>query len=431
MLNESSSGISLDSIDSADYGSYQVDERTQRGEIVGFVRNVDISQLVDQIIQDAVGSRTSDIHIEPFDSFLSVRFRIDGEFYEYRNFDTQYSPLILTRIQVQAWLKIDQLRIPQDWKINAWIIHWKRIDLRVSTLPTIYGNKVVIRILEKENTVKTLDQLGYTNAAIKVIMKNLDRTFGMVLMSWPTGSWKSTTLFAMLSKYDPFKYNISTLEDPVEYFIEGANQSQVNPEIGFDFSDWLRSLVRQDPDIIMVGEIRDAVTAKLATQAAITGHLVFSTVHANTSAWTVQRLMNMGADPFLVADALNLIVSQRLIKKNCPNCASKYDPSEKELQFMEYMIQKLDLASRSKINFARGVGCDNCHGSWYLWRIAIYEILEITPSLRKIIIDSNWLAQEIHAQAIKEGLVPIKDNGILKVLIWETSIQEVMIATDS
>lgn len=409
----------------------QIEERTQRWEIIPFVQNVDIAWLVQQIFNDAVNSRTSDIHIEPFEKFLSIRFRIDWEFYEYRNFSPEYSKLILTRMQVLAWLKIDQLRTPQDWKINAWIISWKRIDMRVSTLPTIYWNKIVIRILEKDNTIKTLVDLWYNHKDIQIIKRNLERTYWMILMSWPTWSWKSTTLFAMLSKYDPFKKNISTLEDPVEYYIEWANQCQVNPEIWFDFADGLRSLVRQDPDIIMVWEIRDNTTAKLATQAAITWHLVFSTVHANTASTTVQRLINMWADPFLIADALNIIVAQRLIRKNCPYCKKSYEINKKQLDAINPIIEKLDEKSRNQINFMKWEWCNNCHWLWFLWRIAIYEILEVTQEIKQVIIEKDWIWQEIEKVAVSLWMTKMKENWIIKAMLWETTLEEALLVTDS
>jgi len=406
----------------------KIDERTKRWEVVWFVSNVDVSALVDQIIWDAVRSRTSDIHMEPFEKFIWIRLRIDWEFYEYRNFDIEYAKLILTRIQILAWLKIDQLRIPQDWKINMWLIDWKRIDLRVSTLPTVYWNKIVIRILEKETKVKTLADLGYDHYAIKKINRNLERTYWMVLMSWPTWSWKSTTLFAMLSKYDPFKYNISTLEDPVEYFLEWANQSQINVDAGFDFSDWLRSLVRQDPDIIMLWEVRDNITTKLSIQSAITGHLVFSTVHANSAATTIQRLMNMWADPFLVASALNLVVSQRLVRRICKNCAEKYTPNKKQLQSISWVLENLE--EWEEPNFMRWVWCEECNWSWYHWRLAIYETLEVTPRIEKIITDTWWIAQDIEKAAVDEWMITIKENWIVEAMKWNTTLEEVLIAVD-
>lgn len=409
----------------------QIDDRTARWEIIPFIQNVDIAWLVQQIFNDAVASRTSDIHIEPYENFLSIRFRIDGEFYEYRNFSKEYSKLILTRVQVLAWLKIDQLRVPQDGKINAWIIQWKRIDMRVSTLPTIYWNKIVIRILEKDNTIKTLADLWYTHKDIQLIRKSLDRPFWMILMSWPTGSWKSTTLFAMLSKYDPFKKNISTLEDPVEYYIEWANQCQVNPEIWFDFADWLRSLVRQDPDIIMVWEIRDNVTAKLATQAAITGHLVFSTVHANTASTTVQRLINMWADPFLIADALNVVIAQRLIRKVCPYCKKAYEPTKKQLEIIKPIFDKLDEKSKTNAIFVKWEWCNNCHWLWFLWRVAIYEILEVTPEIKQVIIEKEWIWQEIEKVAVKNWLITMRENWIIKAMQGETTLEEALLVTDS
>ncbi|MBT4936303.1 type II/IV secretion system protein [Candidatus Peregrinibacteria bacterium] len=279
--------------------------------------------------------------------------------------------------------------------------------------------------------MKTIEDLGYEDYAAKIIEKNLKRTYGMVLMTGPTGSGKSTTLFAMLSSYDPFKYNISTLEDPIEYFIPGVNQSQVNPEIGYDFPDGLRSLVRQDPDIIMVGEIRDKVTASLAVNAAITGHLVFSTLHANSAAGTVQRLMNMGVDPFLVVSALNLIVSQRLVRKICPQCRQEFSPDAQTLGRVRREMSSIPGMDQNPFIFYKGAGCDLCRGEGYIGRISIYELLELSEDISHAIIENRGVAEEVEKIAIeKQGMVTMKQNGVLSALRGETTLEEVFIAAD-
>lgn len=399
-------------------------------QVVPFQQGVDIIKLVNDMFESALAQGASDIHIEPFEPFLTVRFRIDGDFHEYFNFATEYAESILTRIEVLAGLKLDKNRLPQDGKISFHSQNGVRVDMRVSTFPTMYGNKVCIRLLVKEDSVKTLQSLGYDERSLQIIQKNLERTYGMVLMTGPTGSGKSTTLFAMLSSFNPREYNISTLEDPIEYFIPGANQSQVNAEIGYDFPDGLRTLVRQDPDIIMVGEIRDKVTASLAVNAAITGHLVFSTLHANTASATIQRLMNMDVDHFLVASALNLIVSQRLVRRICPHCKTSFTPDERTLANVRSSLEHVPNAP-TQIEFFRGNGCDACKGTGYKGRVAIYELLEVTPEISKVIIEKQGVAEEIEKVAVSQGMVTIKQNGILAALKGETTLEEVLLASDS
>ena len=400
-------------------------------EVVPFQQGVDIIKLVDDMFQSSIAQGASDVHIEPFEQFLAIRFRIDGDFVEYLNFASEYAESILTRIEVLAGLKLDKNRLPQDGKINYSSTSGQRVDMRVSTFPTMYGNKVCIRLLVKEDSVKTLESLGYDQEALDIITKNLQRTFGMVLMTGPTGSGKSTTLFGMLSTYNPFEYNISTLEDPIEYFIPGVNQSQVNAEIGYDFPDGLRTLVRQDPDIIMVGEIRDKVTASLAVNAAITGHLVFSTLHANTASATIQRLMNMDVDHFLVASALNLIVSQRLVRRICPHCKEEFTPDSHTIENVKAEMANIDDVNIDTAKFYRGAGCDHCKGSGYKGRVAIYELLEITPEISKVVIEKQGVAEEIEKVAVEQGMVTIKQHGIMAALKGDTTLEEVLIASDS
>lgn len=397
---------------------------------IAFSNTVDIIELVEKAFIKAIELKASDIHIEPFEDVLLLRFRVDGEFIKYASFDRAYSENILTRIEVLASLKIDKNRLPQDGKIS--FKHKNtRVDMRVSTFPTLYGDKVVIRLLVKDGAIKTIDDLGYEEYAYTIIKKNLKRTFGMVLLTGPTGSGKSTTLFAMLSSYDAFHYNISTLEDPIEYFIPGVNQSQVNPEIGYDFPDGLRSLVRQDPDIIMVGEIRDSLTASLAINASITGHLVFSTLHANSAAATVQRLMNMGVDPFLAISALNLIVSQRLVRKICNNCREEYRPDTEALIRIKKIMKNIPGIENNPLVFYKGKGCSFCREDGYNGRIAIYELLEITHDIAHAIIEKKGVAEEVEKVAVeKQGMITIQQNGIMAALRGETTLEEVFIAAD-
>lgn len=387
---------------------------------------VDIIKLVDTIFHQAKSHKASDIHIEPREEEVMVRFRIDGEFSEYFVFPKQLGRAISTRVMVLAGLKIDERRIPQDGKI-IFKTENERIDMRVSTFPAMHGEKIVLRLLERDAKAKKLQDLGYSGKALDTIETNLKRTYGMVLVTGPTGSGKSTTLFSMLSKYDPFKFNISTLEDPIEYVIDGVNQAQVHAEIGFDFADGLRSLVRQDPDIIMIGEIRDKVSANLAIQAALTGHLVFATVHANTAAATIQRLANMGVDPFLAASALNLIISQRLVRRICDHCKVPAEvPAEQIDSIKEYFGGE---AEAKKIQFMTGKGCSKCGNTGFKGRVAIYEVLPVTPAISQMIIKEP-VASSIQKVALAEGMIPIKENGLELAKLGITSLEEVLLAAD-
>ena len=287
------------------------------------------TDLVEAIFIEAVTGGASDIHIEPQESMLKVRFRIDGHFSKTFEYPISEHLSVIARIKILANLKIDEQRLPQDGKA---IYHEnatnRDIDLRVSVMPTIYGEKIVIRILKKQSEMLDLRSIGMLPMNVVKVKKLLESNFGLILVVGPTGSGKSTTLYSMLSLFDPAEKNISTLEDPVEYRITGVNHTQIHPQIGFSFADGLRSLLRQDPDILMVGEIRDAETAHLAVEASITGHLVFSTIHANSTVNTLQRLSNLGIDPLLIVSSLKMIISQRLARKLCPHCKISYTPSE-------------------------------------------------------------------------------------------------------
>jgi type II secretory ATPase GspE/PulE/Tfp pilus assembly ATPase PilB-like protein len=388
--------------------------------------SVDVIKLVDNIFITAKTNNASDIHIEPTENDLQVRFRVDGEFYQYFVFPKQVTKAVITRVMVQSGLKIDESRLPQDGKI-AFRSGDLLVDMRVSTFPTMYGDKIVLRLLDRDAKARTLEELGYRGKALIRLRKNLKRTYGMVLVAGPTGSGKSTTLFSMLSMYDPFKHNISTLEDPIEYVINGVNQAQVHPEIGFDFADGLRSLVRQDPDVIMIGEIRDKVSANLAVQAALTGHLVFATVHANSAAATIQRLSNMGVDPFLAASALNVIVSQRLVRKICEHCKQPQEVPPEYLDSISELVGGIEKAR--SIQFMKGTGCSHCGDSGYKGRLAVYEVLPVTPSLQNKIIEKP-IATYIQAAAVQNGMETIKRNAIKAAIKGETTLEEALLAVD-
>jgi len=280
--------------------------------------------IVNDIFLNSMIKKASDIHIEPREKKLIIRFRVDWYFINYKEFSLKEKEAILARIKILSYLRIDEHRQPQDWKINYKMFGWKSIDMRVSVIPTIYWEKCVIRLLKKDEKPPKLVDLGIMPYNMVRIKKHLKDNSWMILAVWPTGSGKSTTLFSMLSQFDPEEKNISTLEDPVEYRIKWVNHTQINPIIDFTFAKWLRSLLRQDPDIIMVGEIRDEETAKLAVEASITGHIVFSTLHTNSATHTIQRLVNLWIDPLLISSSLKSIISQRLVRKLCLNCREWY-----------------------------------------------------------------------------------------------------------
>ena len=375
----------------------------------------------------ALAAWASDIHIEPDSDDLKIRFRIDWKLSTHETLSMSNASSIIARIKVLANLKIDERRLPQDWKASYKDpISWSEIDLRINIIPTIYWEKVAVRLLKKENEWVDLRTIWILPMNMVKIKKHLADTFWLCLVVWPTWSWKSTTLYAMLSVYDTNDKNISTLEDPVEYRIKWVNHTQINPAIWFNFADWLRSLLRQDPDIIMVWEIRDPETAKLAVEASITWHQVFSTLHANSSVNSIQRLINLWVDPLLITSSLKLIISQRLARKLCPHCKIEYRPDEiikaKVLTRIWKFISNADALTFFK---ASEVGCEQCWHKWHKWRTWLYEILEMTAWLEKLIL-SWWSKTQMEIQAMADGMVNIRDDALIKVVLWEISLEEVV-----
>lgn len=385
-----------------------------------------IISFVNDLLLSAIQKWASDIHIEPNELHIRIRFRIDGNFVLYKQADLKKLSSLLARIKILSYLRIDEQRLPQDWKINFNLFWWKSVDLRVSILPNIYGEKCVIRVLKKEEKPGELKNLWILPYNMVTIKKHLSDTHGMILAVWPTWSGKSTTLFSLLTQFDAQKNNISTLEDPVEYRISWVNHTQINPNIWFTFAEWLRSLLRQDPDIIMVGEIRDEETARLAIEASITWHIVFSTLHTNSAVHTLSRLVNLWVDPLLLASTLRMIISQRLVRKLCPKCKISYQVDEKLRQMIvwkvgRYMKNKEELS----IYKSHPEGCSYCAHTWYKWRIWIYEILEMNEKIEDLLLKKASRTQ-IEIQAIGDGMVTIKEDAFLKVVIWDTSVEEVL-----
>lgn len=385
-----------------------------------------VISLVNDLFLSAIQKGASDIHIEPNDKDIKIRLRIDGNFIHYKKIDIKKANSLIARIKILAYLRIDEQRLPQDGKINFNLFWGKSIDLRVSVLPNIYGEKVVIRILKKEEKPGELKNLWIFPYNMVKIQKHLQDTHGMILAVWPTGSWKSTTLFSLLTQFDAEKNNISTLEDPVEYRIPWVNHTQINPSIGFSFAEGLRSLLRQDPDIIMVWEIRDEETAKLAVEASITGHLVFSTLHTNSAVHTLSRLVNLWVDPLLLSSSLRMIISQRLVRKLCPKCKVKHTVDEKVKNVIIGKVGKY-IKNKDEITIykANEEGCEHCNHTGYKGRLGIYEVLEMNEKMEALLL-KNASRTQLEIQAIWDGMVTIKEDAFLKVIMWDTSLEEVL-----
>lgn len=408
--------------DDSGNGSTEVleDELDDPEEItpVGFDEE-SIPQILNDIFAQAVAKHASDIHFKPTEKELNIYFRVDGTLISYKILPKSYHNPLVARIKILSSLRIDERRLPQDGKSAFQSADGKEVDLRVSVLPSQFGEKVVIRILEKNPKMVELRDLGMLPNILMKVERHLMATYGMVLAVGPTGSGKSTSLFSMISTFDPSAYNICTLEDPIEYKISGVTQTQINTEIKFDFSDGLRTLVRQDPDIIMVGEIRDQKTASLAIESALTGHLVFSTLHTNSAVGTIQRLLNMDIDRFLITTAIKLIISQRLVRKICSSCRESYPVPEK---FYDLFLADTNLHPKDAFLY-RSKGCDNCNHTGYRGRIGLFEVLEMSPAIEELII-GNAPHNEIEQQAVKEGMILLRKDALYKAITGDITIEE-------
>lgn len=391
-----------------------------------------IIKIVDVILANAIDAGASDIHIEPSENDVRVRYRIDGILHTSLRLPRNVLSAIVSRIKILSNLKIDETRLPQDGRFHV-DVKGKSIDLRVSSLPLMHGEKIVMRLLDKTSSVPTLEKLGLRGKALAMVMENIKKTHGVFLITGPTGSGKSTTLYSILTIRNTNEVNIVTLEDPVEYFIEGVNQSQIKPEIGLTFASGLRSILRQDPNIVMVGEIRDEETAELAVHAALTGHLVFSTLHTNNAVGAIPRLMNMGIEQFLLAASVNLIMAQRLVRRLCDHCKLAEDPTSVELKEIERHLksvpkvytEKLDL---NKLQVYRPVGCDKCGDIGYRGRLGIFEVMPFLNELQEVLF-GKLPAHKVYEQANKFGIITMKQDGILKVLHGETTMEEIVRVT--
>lgn len=401
------------------------------GTLDQVIKGAPVSRMVSVIMRQAVEGGASDIHIEPIGNESRVRYRIDGVLKTSLSLPMYVHPALISRIKVLANLKIDETRIPQDGRITE-AIDGKKIDFRVSTFPVVDNEKVVMRILDTSLGAPTFDQLGYRAEHIELIKKEIAKPFGLFLITGPTGSGKSTTLFAGLNLLNDEGRNISTLEDPVEYYINGVNQSQIRPEINYTFATGLRSLLRQDPNVIMVGEIRDRETAELAIHASLTGHLIFSTLHTNDVFALVPRLIDMGVEPFLLAATLNIGIAQRLARKICPNCKEPQEIHAETLEKLRNEIKtipkkyfKKDFDPDGALTFFHGKGCARCGDSGYAGRTAVAELFQFTPQAKRLV-EKGFPSDEVRAEAVRQEMLLLRQDIVLKALEGLTTVEEVL-----
>lgn len=401
---------------------------TELGQVI---REAPIAKIVETILSFAIKARASDIHIEPQESRTRIRYRIDGILTEKLVLPREVHGSVVSRIKILADMKIDEKRLPQDGRFT-FRVGSEEVDLRISTLPTVHGEKVVMRLLKKSTKVPTLSELGLRGRALQNVEKAIVVPHGIILITGPTGSGKTTTLYAILSKINSPKVNIMTLEDPVEYEIPGVNQVQVNPGAGLTFASGLRSFLRQDPNIIMVGEVRDKETAELAIQASLTGHLVFSTLHTNSASGAIPRLIDMESEPFLLASSMTLVAAQRVVRQICEQCKQAYTPQPQVIEDMQKVLGGLFTSfikqkgwQPNQVNLYKGKGCSACGDTGYVGRTGIFEVLLVTEKVARMIIE-RAPASDLEAQAMSEGMILMKQDGYLKVLEGVTSIEEVL-----
>ncbi len=382
-----------------------------------------VVRLVNLILSDAIKRGASDIHIEPYERAYRVRFRIDGVLYETMNPPLKLKEAITSRVKILAKLDIAEKRLPQDGRIKLKMKmagKLKELDFRVSTIPTLHGEKVVLRLLDKENLQLDMTRLGFEKSSLKKFEEAIFQPYGMVLVTGPTGSGKTNTLYSALSRLNTSERNIMTAEDPVEFQLSGINQVQMKESIGLNFAAALRSFLRQDPNIVLVGEIRDFETAEIAIKAALTGHLVLSTLHTNDAPSTINRLMNMGIEPFLVATSVNLICAQRLVRRICAKCKEVEDVPVQALLNVGFSE-----AEAPNIELQRGRGCDVCNNTGYKGRVGLFEVMEITDDIRELIL-SGATAVELRRKAIEEGMITLRESGLQKIREGLTTIEEVV-----
>ncbi len=412
-----------------------------KSDLKKLAQDLPVVRIVDTLLEYSVYQDASDIHIEPEEKDVIVRYRIDGILNTVMTLPKNVQSGVIARIKILANLKVDEHRLPQDGRFKIATDDYK-VAFRVSILPTFDGEKIVMRLLNEKAQVLNLEQLGFQTKALEAVKRNVNKPHGMILATGPTGSGKTTTLYTVLNILNSPKVNISTVEDPIEYRMKGVNQSQMNSKIGFTFASGLRALLRQDPDIIMVGEIRDEETAEIAVHAAMTGHLVLSTLHTNDAITTLPRIHDMGIPSFLIATTTNIIIAQRLARKICPNCIQSYNLDEENIKDMEKQMnipgildtmvrEKVIIDSKKSLKellFYRGKGCKKCNESGYKGRIGFYEVLEITEEISSLIL-KQASTSDIRKKAIEQGLITIVEDGFIKAKNGITTLEEVMRVT--
>ena len=413
---------------------------TEPEELEKIAKNLPIIRIVNDLLEYGMFRDASDVHIEPEENDVVVRYRIDGILYNVMTLDKNVQPGIVARIKILSNLKVDEHRLPQDGRFKVYTDKY-RVSCRVSIIPTFDGEKIVLRLLDEKAQALSLENLGFLTESLEMVKRNITKPHGMIIVTGPTGSGKTTTLYTILSVLNTPKVNIATIEDPIEYRIPHINQSQINPKIGFGFEAGLRSLLRQDPNINMVGEIRDEETAKISVNAAMTGHLLLSTLHTNDAVTTLPRLSQMGIPSFLIASTTNLIIAQRLVRKVCPFCKQPYHLSKKAVEDIEKQLDITNILARlergkninskdslESIVFYRGAGCNKCNNSGYKGRIGVYETLEMTPEMAELItntVDTGALRK----QAEKQGMLSLIEDGFIKAVSGLTNLEEVMRVT--
>ncbi len=399
------------------------DEEVDVSELERGLDDAPVVKLVNFILTDAIKRRSSDIHVEPYEREFRVRYRVDGVLYEVMRPPLKMRNAISSRLKILASLDIAERRLPQDGRIKLKIGKGREMDFRVSTLPTIYGEKTVLRLLDKSSLELDMTKLGFERDQLNDFLEAIHRPYGMVLVTGPTGSGKTTTLYSALSDLNKTSDNISTCEDPVEFNFAGINQVQIKEEIGLTFAASLRSFLRQDPDIIMVGEIRDYETAEIAVKAALTGHLVLSTLHTNDAPSTVTRLLNMGIEPFLVSSSLNLILAQRLARRVCANCSEEIKIPPKALSDAGMSPDRL-----ARVRLRRGKGCEECNKTGFRGRVALYEVMPVREEIKDLVLRGGS-ALEIKREAIRLGMKTLRQAGLTKVEEGVTTLEEILRVT--
>ena len=393
-------------------------------ELVHSTEEAPVITLVNTVFIDAIKKGASDVHFEPYEKSFRVRYRLDGTLYEMMNLAMKFKNPVLSRVKILSNMDIAEKRLPQDGRIKMRIKlesgQKKEVDMRVSSLPTIFGEKIVVRILDKEMLKLDMKQLGFDDEPLEKVKSAIVRPWGIVLVSGPTGSGKTNTLYSAISTLNSMEKNIMTAEDPVEFYIPGINQVNVREEIGLSFSSALRSFLRQDPDIMLVGEMRDFETVDIAIKAALTGHLVFSTVHTNDSSSTIMRLVNMNVEPFLISDSLALVIAQRLIRRLCPKCKTPHNLTPQALMDIGFTSEEAE-----KVTAYKPYGCAECNNTGYKGRTGLFEVLEVTPAIQDMVL-ARETARKIKFRAMEEGMVTLRRSGLVKIAEGITSLEEVL-----